>query len=108
MPTFGSRLKAIRVKRKMSGAELGKGLGYPEGDASRQTINDWEAGRHHPNAVQIAKLCQKLETTADYLVLGVDVEAQLFRAREALEALAGVGRLGGIAGQQGKTGTHGQ
>lgn len=79
---FGERLKKAREERHLSGTELGKGLqpgkgGEPDTDASRQSVNDWEAERHYPNVWQLRKLCEKLHRTADFLLFGKEAVAGL-------------------------------
>lgn len=68
---FGERLKKARALSKLSGAALGEGL-QPDGDASRQTMSDWEAERHYPNVWQLMLICQRLNLSADYLLTGYE------------------------------------
>ena len=68
---FGKRLRNVREVKGLSGAEFGKGIGYPEGkDATRQSINDWEAERHYPNAWQLREICRKYDVDPTWLVTG--------------------------------------
>ena len=79
---FGERLKKAREELHLSGAELGKGLQpgkgeEPDSDASRQSVNDWEAERHYPTVWQLRKLCEKLHRTADFLLFGKEAVSGL-------------------------------
>lgn len=65
---FGERLKAARRVKGLSGTGLGIGAGEDGGNASRQTISDWEAERHYPKANQIKALCENLGIGADLLL----------------------------------------
>lgn len=77
---FGERLKAARTRAGLSGTELGKGLQL-DGDASRQTVSDWEAERHYPNVWQLAHICAKVDESADAL-LGLPVRNGLSLSSE--------------------------
>lgn len=92
---FGLRLKEARDRKGLSGAALGRGMGYPDGDVTRQTISDWESERHFPNAAQVIRLCRTLGISADYLLLGINRDAQIEQARAALEALTVSGLVSG-------------
>lgn len=52
---FGTRLKKLREKKGLSGAELGRMV-----DMERQTINRFETGRANPSLIIIKKLCTAL------------------------------------------------
>jgi transcriptional regulator with XRE-family HTH domain len=67
---FGLRLKEARLKAGISMAELGKNAGDAGKDASRQSVNDWEKGRHYPKADQIRIICLRLGVSADQLIFG--------------------------------------
>jgi len=67
---WGDRLQAVRQARDMSGEKLGKGIQAKRADASRQTVSDWESERHYPNVWQLAEICRRLDTTADFLLFG--------------------------------------
>lgn len=88
---FGPRLKAARLGRSLSGAQLGIGLGETIGkDASRQTISDWESERHYPSVHQLYRLCLKLGTSADELIFGHKAPdmAKVARAAQAVQELS--------------------
>ena len=55
-------------------------------NASRQTISDWEAERHYPTVWQLKQLCERLDKSADYLVLGRQVPAGLSAEASAVAA----------------------
>lgn len=67
---FGERLKAARAAAGISGAELGKGAGESGRDATRQSVSDWENGRHYPKADQLRIICLRLNVSADHLIFG--------------------------------------
>jgi transcriptional regulator with XRE-family HTH domain len=82
---FGERLKAARQKAKLSGTALGKGLQI-HGDASRQTVSDWEAERHYPTVWQLHHLCLRLGTSADELLGLLGSVSELSEQERALVA----------------------
>jgi transcriptional regulator with XRE-family HTH domain len=84
---FGQRLQAARQAKEMSGTDLGKGL-QPEGNATRQTVSDWENERHLPNVWQLREICLRLKVSADYLLFG-----QQGMTPEMLEAHAAMQKL---------------
>lgn len=84
---FGERLKDAREAKHISGIKLGKGLQkLGAKNASRQTISDWEAERHYPTVWQLKHLCERLDQSADFLVLGRHVAAGLTAEASAIAA----------------------
>lgn len=79
---FGERLKAARVLAGISGAELGKGAGENGRDATRQSVSDWENGRHYPKADQLRIICLRLNVSADHLIFG-DLRQSVAMAKAA-------------------------
>jgi transcriptional regulator with XRE-family HTH domain len=63
---FGERLRQARNAKGFNQETLGKMLG----GTSKQTISHWEGGRYEPNLDQLALLCDVLDTSADWLLLG--------------------------------------
>lgn len=72
--TFGQRLAERRKEKRMSQTDLGKGLGTDGKDCSKAVVSGWEKDQHHPRADQLAKICQALSTSADYLLFGMPAE----------------------------------
>jgi transcriptional regulator with XRE-family HTH domain len=67
---FKDRLKAARKAKGLSQEALGEAM-----DAmSKQGISHWETGRYEPNIQQLTKLCEVLECSADWLILGKSPE----------------------------------
>lgn len=84
---FGERLKDAREAKNISGVKLGNGLQkLGAKNASRQTISDWEAERHYPTVWQLKHLCERLDQSADFLVLGRQVAAGLTAEASAIAA----------------------
>jgi transcriptional regulator with XRE-family HTH domain len=86
---FGARLKQARLESKMTGAELGKGVGEKMGkDASKQSVADWEAERHYPKADQLRLICLKLNVSSDSLIFGdIKKDTELEKAASVVQAL---------------------
>ena len=76
---FGPRLKEARTNAGISGAELGVGAGENGRDATRQSVSDWENGRHYPKADQLRIICLKLNVSADHLIHRPATERAFFR-----------------------------
>jgi transcriptional regulator with XRE-family HTH domain len=62
---FKERLTEARKAKKLSQEALGQALG----GMSKQTISHWENGRYEPSVVQLQRLCEVLDCTADWLIL---------------------------------------
>lgn len=66
--TFGARLAEARRNAGLTQAQLGEGLGPDGRDLQKATVSSWEVGASQPSASQIAKLCERLCVSADYLL----------------------------------------
>jgi transcriptional regulator with XRE-family HTH domain len=67
---FKDRLVEARKAKGFSQEVLGVELG----GMSKQGVSHWETGRYEPNIEQLTKLCEILDCTADWLVLGKSQE----------------------------------
>jgi ribosome-binding protein aMBF1 (putative translation factor) len=67
--SFGQRLRLARTRKGLSGAALGA-LINPEDPITRQNVSHWETDRHTPSLTQFAQLCELLDVSADWLLLG--------------------------------------
>lgn len=63
MSTFGSRLKALRQSKGLTGVELGEIL-----NVSNKTISTWENNTREPNQEMTATIAEYFEVTTDYLL----------------------------------------
>lgn len=68
MEYFGNKLKAVRKNRGMTQMELAKRLNVVKG-----TVSAYEQGLSYPTVETLIKLCDVLDTSADYL-LGISDE----------------------------------
>lgn len=59
------RIAAVRKAAGLTQEQLGELVGV-----SRQAVSKWEAGQTIPDAVTIARLCEALHVSADYVLLG--------------------------------------
>ena len=64
---FGNRLKVLRLARGKKQAEVADALGI-----SRQTMSNYEGGKHAPDLDLVVQFAQFYECTVDYL-LGVEI-----------------------------------
>ena len=67
MKMFAERLLELRQERNMSQAELAKEIGV-----SYAIVCYWETDRSEPTAINIVKLADYFNVTADYLLGRVD------------------------------------
>ena len=65
--TFGERVAGIRKLKKMTQDELGKIMGWPSGDI----VSKYERNGITPSIDIAAKFSKALNTSLDYLVLGI-------------------------------------
>ncbi len=64
----------IAAARKLSGLtqeQLGELVGV-----TRQAVSKWESGQTVPDAVTVARICEALHVSADYVLLGKEPEAE--------------------------------
>lgn len=59
-----------RKRKGLTQEALGKGLGTDGKDASKAVVYGWEKDQHFPKADQLVLICEKLDESADYLLLG--------------------------------------
>lgn len=66
--TFGSRLKYLRKKKKLTQGELYfEVFGIKE---KSSTVSNWEKDDNRPSIENMMELCNYLEVTPNYLLLG--------------------------------------
>jgi transcriptional regulator with XRE-family HTH domain len=68
--TFGERLAEARRVAGLTQEQLGVGLGSDGRDLGKGAVSSWENGGSHPSSAQVAKICDRLNISADHL-LGV-------------------------------------
>lgn len=92
---FGTRLEGARKAKKLTQADLGKGLGTDGADVGKQVVWGWEKGNHFPRVDQLALICQRLSVSADFLLFGElhDASAKLQVAKAVVEELTDEDRL---------------
>lgn len=65
------RIAAVRRAAGLTQEQLGELVGV-----TRQAVSKWEAGQTVPDALTVAKLCEALHVSADYVLLGKEPEEQ--------------------------------
>lgn len=65
METIGSRILKLRTQKKLSQKALGQLLGV-----SGVTVLKWEKDENIPKHESLTLLCEKLDTTIDYILHG--------------------------------------
>jgi len=65
LQNFGARLKALRLKKGLTGDELGEKAGM-----TKQNINAFESGLRNPTLIAIVKLCKALGVKIDAFFKG--------------------------------------
>jgi len=63
MDNIATRIKELRLEKKMSQAQLGQVIGVND-----RTISNYESGKREPDIQTIKKLCDFFEVTSDYLL----------------------------------------
>ena len=76
---IAERRKAAGLTQEQLGALVG---------VTRQAVSKWESGQAVPDALMMAQICRALHASADYLLLGIEPEAD--GATEAEPELPGV------------------
>ena len=64
---IGENIKKLRIKNKLTQAELGDRL-----FVSDKTISSWESGRTYPDIAMLIDLCNILNTNILFLINGMD------------------------------------
>lgn len=62
---FSKRLADLRIERNLSQQQVADCL-----ETTRQNISRYENGKNEPKISDIAKICEFLNVSADYLILG--------------------------------------
>lgn len=63
MPEFSTRIKELRLSRKMDQLSLANILGV-----TKQTISGWESGKFSPPLPKVAEISQKLNVSLNWLI----------------------------------------
>lgn len=68
-PPMGERLKAARKKKKVTAEQLADRLGV-----TKAAVSAWETDRAYPGVDNLIGICEYLDVSADYLLMGTEVE----------------------------------
>jgi len=68
---LSERIAAVRKTAGLTQEQMGDLVGV-----TRQAVSKWESGQAVPDALTVARLCEQLHVSADYLLLGVQPEGQ--------------------------------
>ena len=60
---IGTKIKMLRVKKRISQVELAEVVGV-----SQPTIVAWENNKHYPGYEEIVKMCRLFEVNVDYML----------------------------------------
>ncbi len=61
--SFGSRIKTLRIEKRMSQAELASALGV-----STNAVSQYETDKRFPDQKCIVKICRFFDVSSDYLL----------------------------------------
>lgn len=67
--TIGARLEHARKLRKMTQTQLGLLV-----DRTKGAVSQWENGQAQPDLDVLARICDALRVSADYIVRGIDAQ----------------------------------
>lgn len=81
---FSKRLKEARLRSGLSQMALGVAAGIDESSASPR-INQYERGKHHPDALTAARLARVLKVPSAYFAAEDDDLAELLALWDGLE-----------------------
>lgn len=84
MMDMADRIQQLRKAKGISQEELADQIGV-----SRQAVSKWESGQSAPDIERVLLLCGYFETTADYLLRGIEPEQEAGRHSAVLPAIAG-------------------
>ncbi len=70
--SMGARISSCRKEKKLTQEQLAEIIGV-----SLQTVSNIECGKKAARPENIAKICNALDSTADYILLGKKSESQM-------------------------------
>lgn len=70
---LSERIALVRKNAGLTQEQMGTLVGV-----TRQAVSKWESGQAVPDALTIARICELLHVSADYLLLGIEPEVQPF------------------------------
>lgn len=74
---LNERIAFVRRAAGLSQEQLGEQLGV-----TRQAVSKWESGQTVPDAITISRLCQVLNVSADFVLLGKEPEESAHTSQE--------------------------
>lgn len=74
---LNERIAFVRRAAGLSQEQLGEQLGV-----TRQAVSKWESGQTVPDAITISRLCQVLNVSADFVLLGKEPEESAHASQE--------------------------
>jgi len=89
METIGSRILALRAKKKLSQKALGQLLGV-----SGVTVLKWEKDENIPKHESLELLSKKLDTTINYILYGHTETILNFKHHESPAVVSGIDQNG--------------
>lgn len=78
---LNQRIAFVRRAAGLSQEQLGERLGV-----TRQAVSKWESGQTVPDAITISRLCQVLNVSADFVLLGKEPEEGAHTSQEDAHA----------------------
>lgn len=79
MDEMNTRIAAARKLAGLTQEQLGELLGV-----TRQAVSKWESGQTIPDAITVARLCEALHVSADYVLLGKEPEVSAGQAPQPM------------------------
>ena len=79
---MGGRISACRKDKRLTQEQLAERIGV-----SLQTVSNIECGKKAARPENIAKICNALDSTADYILLGKRSESQMKNIVKSLTTL---------------------
>lgn len=86
MDTFGKRLRDAITAAEITQEQLGDDVGRSKG-----AVTQWVQDKTEPDLATLAKICDRLKVSADFLVRGVEaqyLDAQTSRIAERVQSLS--------------------
>ena len=90
--SMGTRMKRRRKELKMSQAELAEKV-----NVSNNHISSIETGKQIPSLTTFVKICEQLDTTPDFLLLG-SLHTDFYKCCQAWNLFSGFNRRNMIVG----------
>lgn len=86
---MGARLKEARRTKKVTAEQLAEQLGV-----TKAAVSAWETDRAYPSVDNLIRICELLDVSSDYLLMGTDAQRIPDSTLDLVRRLAGLDKEG--------------